>query len=146
MGSFAMEGVKLFSTPEHSGVAPVSNHVDGLSHAHSEGHKHGSDSHGKDDQGHGTELELNRWTRPNHESSRVELSEVAIDKDAGADQENSHEESQHDVRPALSRGLSALVEPVSLWASTAGPIRPAHERAWHLPKAAPARNAGEHRP
>src|SRR5262249_6857089 len=132
MGSFAMERLKLFSAPEHPGVAPVSNHVDGLSHADREGHEHGSDSHGKNDQGHRAELELNRWTHPNHESSRIELSEVAIDKDTGADQENSREESQHDIRPALSRGLSALVESVLL-SSTARSAPPAHRRRLHFP-------------
>ena len=93
-----MECIDFFLPPQQPSASPVADDVDGLPHADSQGHEHGADRHGKDDQCHRAQLELSRGTGMDRDRAGIQFAEIAIEEDAGADEENRGEQSEHDLR------------------------------------------------
>src|SRR6185295_10539520 len=144
MGTITMERIDFFLAPQQPGAAPVANNMSRFPHADCQGHEHGADSHGKDDECDRTQLELDGGAGPDFDRAGVQFAEITIEKDSGADKKYGDEQSEHRTRPLNSRMLFSVSRtegrrPV-LWPA----IRPGWRCASRRPTTVRARNAPEH--
>ena len=102
MGAFTMERIDLFLAPQQPCVAPVADDMSGLPHAHGQGHEQGPDGHGKDDECDRAQIKLDGGAGPNCNRSGIQLAEIAVKEDPGADEEDGGEQSEHRSRPLFS--------------------------------------------
>ena len=102
MGAFTMEGIDFFFAPQQPCATPVADDVGGLPHADCQGHEHGADSHGKDDECDRTQFELDGGTSPDCDRPRIQLAGIAVKEDSDADEEDGSEQSEHRSRPLFS--------------------------------------------
>ena len=103
MGAFTMERIDFFFAPQQPRAAPVADDVGGLPHADGQGHEHGADSHGKDDECDGTQFELDGGTGSDCNRPRIQFAGIAVEENSGADEEDGGEQSEHRSRPLFSR-------------------------------------------
>ena len=103
MRAVSMERIDFFFASQQPRAAPIPEDMDGLPHADCQGHEYGADCHRKDDECDGAELELDGGTGPDCDCPRIELAEIAVEKNSGADEKDRGEQSEHRSRPWFSR-------------------------------------------
>src|SRR5262245_17156214 len=103
MGTIAMECIDFLLASQQPCAAPVAYNMGGLAHADCQGDEHGTDSHGKNGECDRTQFELEGRAGPDCNRSGIQLAEVAIEEDSGADKEDREKQSEHRTRPFFSR-------------------------------------------
>src|SRR6185503_19260980 len=101
MRPFTMERINFFLAPQQPCAAPVADDMSGLPHADCQRHEHGADSHGEDDECDRTQFELDGGTGPDCDRSRIQLTEITVEEDPNADEENGGEQSEHRSRSSF---------------------------------------------
>src|SRR6185295_868927 len=99
MRHFTMERINFFLSPQQPCAAPVADDMGGLPHADRQCHEHGADSHGEDDECDRTQFELDGGTGPDGDRPGIQLTEITVEEDPDADEENGGEQSEHRSRP-----------------------------------------------
>ncbi len=104
MGAVTVEGVHLFF-PAHQPIAPpVQNDMRRLLQANGKRNKDGAGGHGNQDQGDGAEVEFSRRAGVDDDGAGIKFAEIAVDEDAGADEEDGDQQSEHGLDRFLRGG------------------------------------------
>src|SRR5262245_54815405 len=98
-----MEGIYLFFAPLETRASPIADNMHCLAHANGKCHQDRSNSHRKHHQSDRTQLELRGRACVDRHSPGVQLTEIAVDEDPGADQEDGGEKSDHGQACLLAR-------------------------------------------
>ena len=95
MGSVSVKRINLFFAADETLRAPIQDEMGGLLQTDGECGEDGSAGHRDQHQRNGAELELRTGAGMDDDSTRVELAEVAVNKQPGTDEKNGDQQFEH---------------------------------------------------